>query len=183
MRSTELMFLLAAAFVVDNKCYFCYNVCMKKCYILMGVPGSGKSTWIKDGVYDRSNVVVASTDNFIEAEAARQCLTYSEVFTDNMKKAVAYMAKTVVDAVRNEYDIIWDQTSTTVASRLKKFRMLPASYEVIGIVFKTPDKEELERRLLSRPGKTIPGHVIRSMIAGWEEPTEAEGFSKIIYME
>ena len=154
---------------------------MAKCYILIGVPGSGKSTWIKSQPFDWGRTVVASTDDYVDAEALRQGKTYSEIFKDTMPDAVAYMAKTVVDAVKEGKDIIWDQTSVTVPSRAKKFRMLPANYEVIAVVFNTPDKAELARRLASRPGKEIPKYVIESMRANWQEPTKAEGFVQIIY--
>jgi gluconate kinase len=107
--------------------------------------------------------------------------TYSEVFTDFMPTAVELMAKEVVTAREMNRDIIWDQTSTTVNSRSKKFRMLP-NYEHIAVVFKTPEHTELMRRLLNRPGKDIPDHVIASMIASWEEPTEEEGFKEIRYI-
>jgi gluconate kinase len=56
--------------------------------------------------------------------------------------------------------------------------MLP-KYEHIAIVFKTPDTEELARRLASRPGKNIPDHVMRSMIENFDMPTEDEGFTEI----
>jgi tRNA uridine 5-carbamoylmethylation protein Kti12 len=98
-----------------------------------------------------------------------------------MPNAVNYMAKTVVDAVKNNQDIVWDQTSTTKYTRAKKLRMLP-DYETIAVVFKTPNDVELAKRLASREGKTIPDNVMKSMIVGWEEPTEAEGFDKIIYV-
>jgi hypothetical protein len=39
------------------------------------------------------------------------------------------------------------------------------------------------RRLMSRPGKEIPEHVITSMIDGWEDPTEEEGFKEIWYAQ
>lgn len=156
---------------------------MPKAYILIGVPGSGKSTWIAKAPVDWNNTVVASTDNYVEQEAKRQGKTYTEVFKDVMPDAVNHMAKTVVDAVRNKQDIIWDQTSTTRHTRAKKFRMLPKDYEVIGVVFPTPDSKELARRLGNRPGKTIPDEVIQSMISKWEEPTEDEGFSKIIHVK
>jgi hypothetical protein len=42
--------------------------------------------------------------------------------------------------------------------------------------------EEWNRRLDSRPGKTIPAHVLSSMIEHYEVPTEAEGFDKIIFL-
>lgn len=149
--------------------------------MLIGVPGSGKSTWIVKQPFDWANTVIASTDNYVDREATKQNKTYSEVWKDAMPRAVRHMAQTVVDAVKNKNDIIWDQTSTTVASRVKKFRMLP-DYRVVGVVFKTPLKEELSRRLNSRPGKTIPDVAMRSMIDGWEEPSEAEGFDQLIYV-
>jgi gluconate kinase len=88
------------------------------------------------------------------------------------------MAKEVIAAREMGRDIIWDQTSTTVKSRLKKFNMLP-DYEHIAVVFRTPEHTELMRRLMNRPGKEIPDHVIASMIASWEEPTLDEGFTEI----
>ena len=47
------------------------------------------------------------------------------------------------------------------------------------MVFKTPEHKELMRRLMSRPCKEIPDHVIYSMIGSFEMPTEAEGFKEI----
>jgi guanylate kinase len=79
-------------------------------------------------------------------------------------------------------DIIWDQTSTTVASRRKKFNMLP-NYHAVAVVFPTPEPAELERRLASRPGKNIPWAVMQGMISGLKVPTEAEGFDEIWYAD
>lgn len=152
---------------------------MPKCYQLIGVPASGKSTWVKNQDW-ALGLTVVSTDNFVEAYAKAQGKTYSEVFVDYMPKAVDLMVEVVVHARKHGHDIIWDQTSTTVKSRAKKFRMLP-DYEHIAVVFKTPEHEELMTRLLSRPGKEIPDHVIASMIASWEDPTEEEGFKEIWY--
>lgn len=155
---------------------------MPKAYILIGVPGSGKSTWISKAPVDWNNTVVASTDNYVEQEAKRQGKTYTEVFKDVMPAAVNNMAQTVVNAVKNNQDIIWDQTSTTRHTRAKKIRMLPSNYEIIAVVFPTPNKNELQRRLMNRPGKTIPDEIVNDMISKYEEPSESEGFDKIIHV-
>lgn len=151
----------------------------RKCYQLVGVPGSGKSTWVETQDWALSCVKV-STDKWVEIYAKEVGKTYSEVFTDFMPIAVELMAKEIVAAREMNRDIIWDQTSTTIQSRAKKFRMLP-DYEHIAVVFKTPEHNELIRRLACRPGKEIPEHVIISMIAGFEMPTLEEGFSQIWY--
>jgi predicted kinase len=150
---------------------------MAKCYQLIGVPGSGKSTWIDTQDWALSCAKV-STDKWVEIYAKEVGRTYSEVFVDFMPTAVDLMAKEVIAAREMGRDIIWDQTSTTVKSRARKFNMLP-DYEHIAVVFRTPEHKELFRRLWSRPGKDIPEHVIASMIASWEEPTLDEGFTEI----
>jgi predicted kinase len=153
---------------------------MNTCYQLIGVPGSGKSTWVEDQDWAIPCAKV-STDKWVEIYAKEVGRTYSEVFVNFMPTAVDLMAKEVVAAREMKRNIVWDQTSTTVASRAKKFRMLP-NYEHIAVVFKTPEHKELMRRLMSRPGKEIPEHVIASMISSWEEPTLEEGFSEIWYV-
>ena len=150
---------------------------MPKCYQLIGVPGSGKSTWLKNQTW-ALGLTVISTDNFVEAYAKEQGKTYSEVFDEYMPTAVDLMSKVVVHAREHGHDVIWDQTSTSVKSRARKFRML-RDYEHIAVVFATPDADELAKRLASRPGKNIPDHVMRSMIEGFEMPTEEEGFKEI----
>ena len=154
---------------------------MPKCYQLVGVPGSGKSTWarVQDWFDD---CVYVSTDKFVDAEAERQGKTYIEVFDNYMPRAVELMSAEIIIAREKELDIIWDQTSTTITSRMRKFNMLP-TYEHIAIVFQTPEPAELKRRLKSRPGKVIPKRVIDSMIEHWETPTLEEGFTEIWYAQ
>lgn len=150
-----------------------------KCYQLIGVPGSGKSTWIAAQDWAKDMPVI-STDRFVEAYAKEQGKTYSEVFDEWMPKAVKLMANQAAICQANKLDVIWDQTSTTIASRRRKFASLP-DYDHIAVVFKTPEADELARRLASRPGKNIPDHVMRSMIEGFDMPTEDEGFIEIWY--
>jgi len=153
---------------------------MPKCYQLIGVPGSGKSTWVDKQAWAFSCAKV-STDKWVEFYAREVGRTYSEVFNDFMPTAVDLMAKEVVAAREMGRDIIWDQTSTTVKSRARKFNMLP-DYEHIAVVFETPAFAELRNRLVRRPGKTIPWTVVSAMIENFEMPSEEEGFKEIRYV-
>ena len=150
---------------------------MPKVYVLVGVPGAGKSTWVQNQDW-ALGLTIVSTDAFVEHYARAQGKTYNQVFKEYMPTAVDLMTEQVVFAREHGHTVIWDQTSTTVNSRKKKFRMLP-DYEHIAVVFKTPAADELAKRLASRVGKSIPDHVMRSMIEGWEEPTLEEGYAEV----
>jgi len=149
---------------------------MPICYQLIGVPASGKSTWAKSRDWAHLCSYI-STDKWIEYLAKETGQTYSQVFAEFMPIAVSLMTKEVQIAHKNGRDIIWDQTSVTAKSRVRKFRMLP-EYEHIAVVFKTPEEEEHTRRL-HQAGKEIPSHVIQEMIKNFEFPTEQEGFKEI----
>lgn len=156
---------------------------MSKLYVLVGVPASGKSTWVHNQNWVDECVYV-STDEFVEAYAKECGLTYSEVFDEYMPRAIELMIERVLWAKALGKDIIWDQTSTTIKTRTKKLRMLP-DYYAIAVVFKIPQSAELQRRLTSRPGKIIPQDVVDSMCLQLinEPPTIEEGFKEIWYAE
>ena len=150
---------------------------MQKAYILIGVPGSGKSTWVSNQSWAENSAYI-STDKHVEDYARHMGKTYSEVFEEYMPTAIEFMLADVVNARDSGKDIVWDQTSTTIASRKKKFNMLPDYYH-IAVVFKTPLMSELSRRLNSRPGKEVPMSVVNGMISLFQMPTEQEGYKEI----
>lgn len=148
--------------------------------MLIGVPGVGKSTWIKSQDWT-AGLPVISSDRFIDEHAASVGKTYNEVFKEYAPIAMRLMDNQARVCHANGVDCIWDQTNTSAKSRKSKLAIL-SNYEKIAVVFRTPEKEEHERRLASRPGKAIPDHVMRSMIENFEEPTEEEGFKEIWYV-
>ena len=150
---------------------------MPKCYQLIGVPAAGKSTWINSQNWI-SGMEYVSTDHHVHAYAKEQGKTYEEVFKDYMPTAVDLMAAEVVAAREAGRDVLWDQTSTTVKSRARKFNMLP-DYHHIAVVFTTPSIAVLKERLASRIGQPIPWEVVQGMIDNFEYPTEEEGFKEI----
>jgi predicted kinase len=148
--------------------------------MLIGVPGSGKSTWIAEQHWAK-DLPVISSDRYIDEYAASVGKTYNEVFKEYAPIAMKLMDNQVLICQANNVNCIWDQTNTSAKSRAKKLSMLP-KYEKIAVVFKTPEHEEHARRLASRPGKNIPEHVMRSMIDNLEMPSESEGFKEIWYV-
>ena len=153
-------------------------------YMLAGIPGSGKSTWLLKNYSidaDKQKGMIASTDNYIEQAAKEAGSTYNDVFQSVIKDATAEMYKDLELGIRNGMDIYWDQTNLTVKSRRGKLAKIPAGYKTVAVIFPIPEEKELERRLANRPGKTVPDHIMRSMINSFESPTEAEGFDQVIF--
>jgi predicted kinase len=147
--------------------------------MLVGVPSSGKSTWVKSQRFD-PDTVIASTDDIIEREAAAQGKTYSEVFRMVVKRATREMNQLVRQAVAQDQNLVWDQTNTTVKSRASKLAAIPDHYRKIAVFFPTPEPKELDRRLATRPGKTIPWNIVQGMASQLEAPTVDEGFDEVV---
>ena len=150
---------------------------MPKMWMLIGVPGSGKSTYRATLPTD---VTVLSTDDRIEAIATGTGKTYNDVFRDNIAQAEKDMYQAAMQAFARGDDVIWDQTNLTKKTRAKKLIMVPDEYEKIGVYFPTPAADELKRRLDSRRGKTIPANILMGMVSQLQPPTEDEGFNRVI---
>ena len=148
-----------------------------KCYQLIGVPCAGKSTWLNSQNWI-GGMEYVSTDYHVHEYAKLQGKTYREVFEEYMPTAVELMAQEVVAAREAGRDVLWDQTSTTVKSRARKFAMLP-DYWHIAVVFQTPTIPVLKERLANRVEQPIPWEVVQGMIDNFEYPTNAEGFKEI----
>jgi len=152
-------------------------------YMLIGVPASGKSSWVKRQMFDNQQTYVASTDDYIESVASVLNTTYNEVFTANINAATKAMNKEVKAAIDLGLDIVWDQTNTTFFSRKRKLQMIPPSYKKVAVFFPTPDEETLKKRLDSRVGKKIPERFVHLAIVSLEPPDKFEGFDEIIVVQ
>lgn len=153
---------------------------MPTLYMLVGVPASGKSTWIETQNFDPETTVILSTDKYIDVEAARQNKTYSQVFSSYVKRATAIMNAGLKMAVKDKMNIVWDQTNVTAKARAKKLEQVPSNYRKVAVFFPTPEANERQRRLASRPGKIIPPNVMLAMSSTLEMPSVDEGFDEVV---
>jgi predicted kinase len=153
-------------------------------YMLIGLPGAGKSTFVKKVTEGHRNFMVASTDALIEVAAKLNKKTYDEAFPDAIKSAEKTMYELVKVATDSDWSIVWDQTNLNRKTRAKKLIMIPDHYRKVAIFFKTPHDidERLEKRAIAE-GKSIPGKVFLSMAASLEYPALDEGFDRIMSPE
>jgi len=134
---------------------------MPNFYMLVGVPGSGKSSYLKERLLrneDERDAAIISSDHTV-------------------------MYRDLDDAIKWGDDIFWDQTNLSYGSRKGKLNKIPDSYTKVALVFNTPDDDELERRLNSREGKHIPKKVIKDMAGRYQPPTIPEGFNRVEFYQ
>lgn len=148
--------------------------------MLCGIPTSGKSTYVDSLLkteYAR-NCVVLSTDYFIEFYANKVGKTYNEVFDEYIKSATEQMESLLRFALKNEKNIIWDQTNLTAKTRRNKLNKVPDSYTKRAVYFEISLEDALTRND-NRKGKFISKSIIKRMYHQYERPTYEENFQLI----
>lgn len=147
--------------------------------VMIGLPASGKSTFIKNNF---SGFNVISSDDKIEKFAQDEGKTYDEVFSKYVGRASGEIKSDFENAVRNHENIVWDQTNLSKKKRRGILQKTPDEYVKVAVVVDVPDKVRYER-MGNRPGKTIPDHIVKNMEKSYQAPTKDEGFDKIIYVK
>lgn len=143
--------------------------------MLMGLPGSGKSTLRKS---IPSDFLQLSTDDLIEDAACWKGLTYSEAFADEIKPATVTVNSAFRQAIKDGTSIVWDQTNLTRKKRRGVLTQLPSTYYTVLIQVQC-DEDVRQQRLAQRPGKVIPAHIDASMRESMVEPIMGEGWNEI----
>ena len=151
-------------------------------YMLIGVPGSGKSTWAEPYITDKGFQLVSS-DVYIENAARMMGKTYGDIFKATIGEATKWMEERINTALSGYQNLIWDQTNLSMKSRRAKLnRLLDAGYAVTAVAFEIPTKE-LELRRKARElstGKTVDPNICESMGRTYQRPTRHEGFTRVL---
>lgn len=82
------------------------------CYMLVGLPGSGKSTQAKEMIKEIPYLKHASADIYIEEYANEVGKNYGEVFLEKTKEATQWMQNDITSFINNKESFIWDLTSS-----------------------------------------------------------------------
>lgn len=151
---------------------------MPTVFIMIGLPGSGKS-------YARENIVskkfdvklFVSSDWYIEQWANNSNKQYNEIFQDSISDAIKEMNKDVDFLIVNNISFIWDQTNLTKKKRAAIMGKIPDHYMKVAVYIDVPLDIALERNA-SRE-RQLNHSIIENMAKTIEFPSFDEGFDRI----
>jgi predicted kinase len=147
-------------------------------YITVGLPGSGKSTYVKNFIKDKDIEYLSSDElraKFGSGETDQTCT--NQVF--------GHIKRKVDEFLKDGKNVLVDATSINRKERsdyintAKKY-----GAKVVAIVFKMDRQGLIERNKKrgEQGGREVPTFVIDKMIAKYEEPSYSEGIDVIIYV-
>jgi predicted kinase len=147
-------------------------------YIMVGLPGSGKSTYAKNFIKDKDI-------EYLSSDSLRA--VYGKDETDQSVTSIVFghIKRKVDESLKDGKNVLVDATSVNRKERsdyintAKKY-----GAKVVAIVFKMDRQGLIERNKKrgEQGGRVVPDFVINKMLAKFEEPSYDEGIDVIIYV-
>lgn len=162
---------------------------MIKIFIMIGAPGIGKSTWLKNHANELSkNYKIISRDEIRfkmligNEDADKIKLTTTEYFSKEDKVVKEFISQ-IKSYAKNNKDVFVDSTNLSIFSRNKLKKELGFSdeeVEYIAVFFTSPISICLERNNKREGLRKVPYNSICNMCKKIQYPSEKEHFKEVI---
>lgn len=141
--------------------------------MLVGLPGSGKSTWAQNFVFENKNYIVLSSDKI------REELYGDESIQGNAAEVFELLYTRAEEFCEKNKNIIIDATNLTPGKR-KKFinRFKKFKPYFIADVFMVDKNYCIE--MDCRRNRTVGAEIINRMARNFVQPSLLEGWTKIV---
>ena len=151
---------------------------MNTLYITVGLPGSGKSTYVKNFIKDKEI-------EYLSSDSLRAVYGKSEEDQTVTPLVFGHIKRKVDEFLKDGKNVLVDATSVNRKERsdyintAKKY-----GARVVAIVFKMDRLGLIERNKKrgEQGGREVPTFVIDKMLAKFEEPSYDEGIDVMIYV-
>ena len=147
-------------------------------YITVGLPGSGKSTYVKNFIKDKEI-------EYLSSDSLRAVYGKSEEDQTVTPLVFGHIKRKVDEFLKDGKNVLVDATSVNRKERsdyIKTAKKYGA--KVVAIVFKMDRQGLIERNKKrgEQGGRVVPDWVIDKMLNKFEEPSYDEGIDVMIYV-
>lgn len=152
---------------------------MSKLYIMCGVPGSGKSSWIANHMDDIPGTVSVQSRDMVRFSLVKE----DEPYFSKEKEVFDTWTSKIKKDLKIYDNVIADATHLNAASRTKLLRKLGESLkgvEIIAIMIETPLETCLERNALRSGREKVPEEQVVAAYKRKTKPKFEEGIDVII---
>ncbi len=142
--------------------------------LLVGIPGSGKSTFVASN--KKENQVVLSSD------AIRKELLSGEEDQSNNKLIFATLYARAREFLLQGKDVVLDATNISVFERKRVLsNFVDLHLKRVAVVFETPVEVCVERD--AKRDRTVGRDVIEKYVKRYQKPSKREGFDEIVFVK
>ena len=142
-----------------------------KLILLVGIPGSGKTTYAKKYIEKESNTLHLSSDTI------RKELYGDESIQGNPAEVFSLMQKRAVEALNEGHDVLYDATNVTRKDRASIIGICPKFAKIKAHIIWAPIETCIERDAARE--RTVGKAVIDKMLKRFQAPYYDEGIDEI----